>query len=305
MFGMPGSSLAYRNRKDLARSQQLRGLTRRRTAGPSIEDVYVPAAANPWQRNMYGYTSPLSSRFEELGDEPLPRSSAFNSSSTPDYGPPFATQDSKRRAADYSREPLPFAQAAETLCQALEYATKHCRGIREHFEKEVASISLWASPKAIEALWGMKAEWDGVDQGVREKTAYQQPQPAGDVVTYKSVVERLLAALGGMKRCDQPCVVDRMMEGEGGKAGPPAELSPEVFRYTMKKLEVTLRGIEELMGSVRKDRRLVEPLVKDLGSAAALLREVEEVWVLPRRRSAAGKYRARAESDEEDYVRGW
>ncbi|TKA43706.1 hypothetical protein B0A55_13130, partial [Friedmanniomyces simplex] len=61
-----------------------------------------------------------------------------------------------------------------------------------------------------------------------------------------------------------------------------------------------------LMGSVRKDRRLVEPLVKDLGSAAALLREVEEVWVLPRRRSAAaGKYRARAESDEEDYVRGW
>ncbi|TKA74087.1 hypothetical protein B0A55_05219, partial [Friedmanniomyces simplex] len=289
MFGMPGSSLAYRTRKDFARSQQLRGLTRRRTAGPSIEDVYVPSATNnPWQRNMYGYTSPLSSRFEELGDEPLPRSSAFNSSSTPGYGPPFATKDSKRRAADYhprerEREPVPFAQAAETLCQALEYATKHCRGIREHFEKEVASISLWASPKAIEALWGMKTEWDGVDQGVREKTAYQQPQPAGDVVTYKSVVERLLAALEGMKKCERPRVVDRMMEGEegegeGGKAWPPAELSPEVFRYTMKKLEVTLRGIEELMGSVRKDRRLVEPLVKDLGSAAALLREVEEVW---------------------------
>ncbi|TKA43351.1 hypothetical protein B0A54_05833 [Friedmanniomyces endolithicus] len=290
MFGMPGPNLAYRNRQNMARSQQLRGLTRRRPAGPSAEDMYVPNTANPWQRNMYGYASPLSSRFEEVGDEPLPRSVAFSSTSS--YAAPFAKEP--RRRAESSRESVPFDKAADALCQALEYAAKHCQGIKEHFEKDVAPLSLWAPPKAIEALWTMKADWDGADQRAREKTAYQQP--AGDVVTYESVVGRLLEALGEMRGCGRPRV-ELLGEGKG-----EAELSPEAFRYTMSKLDMTLRGIEDLMVSVRKDRRLVEPLVKDLVAAAGLLRSVEELWMPPRR---TGKYRARAESDEEEYARSW
>ncbi|KAK5743442.1 hypothetical protein LTR17_002617 [Elasticomyces elasticus] len=293
MFGLPGTSLPYRNNKDLARAQRLRGFTRRRTPGPSIEDVYMPNT-NPWQRNPYAYASPLSSRFEELGDEPLPvRSTTSSNSNSSGYGNTFP-KDSKRRP-EYPRErsPVPFDKAADALCQALEYASKHFRGIKEHFEREVSPIAYWAPQKAIDALWTMKADWDGIDLTTRERSSYQQP--ASNVTTFKAVVERLTEALRNMKMCGRP-------RGDWTEQ-QRQEVSPEVFRYTMNKLEVTLNGIGELVQSVRKDRRLVEPLVKDLISATALLRDVEESWS-PRRKSSSG-YQARAESQEEDYAWSW
>lgn len=292
MFNMMGPSLPHQSRKDLARAHHLRGLTRRRHPGPSTEDIWVPMPApnsTRWQQGVFGNNSLLSSRFEDLSDGPLSRQPG----SAPGpfgYGSPFA-EHSKRRT-EYSHEAVSFDKAADALCQALEYATKHCKGIKEHFEKEIvgSSISLWAPPKVVDALWAMKVDWDGVDLAAREKTTNQQPSP--DIVTYRSVFERLLTAMEDMEVCGRPRF--EYVEDAGSK------LSPEVFRNTMNKLQVTLRGIGELMHSVRKDRSLMGPLVKDLVSATALLADIDKAWT-PRHRPAASRARAHW-ADEVDEV---
>lgn len=284
MFNMTGTHLPYRSRKDLARAHQLRGLTRRRTGGPAIEDTWTPLLdPNMWRRD---YVAPSVNRFEELQEDMLPRSLSSNDLG---YGSAFA-KDSQRRA-EYAREEVPFEVAADSLHQALQYAIKHCKGLRDHFEKVVdPSVSLWAPPKVIDSLWSMMLEWDGVDLAAREKTMNQQP--FHDMVTYRSVVRRLRDGLEDMRVCGRPRL-EYLEEAE-------AKLSPEVFRNTMNKLQVTVRGVEELMQSVRKDRSLMEPLLKDLAAASQLLTDVEELWH-PRRRYATPKARARWE-DEEDYI---
>ena len=44
-----------------------------------------------------------------------------------------------------------------------------------------------------------------------------------------------------------------------------------------------MQGVEELMQSVRADRTLMGPLIKDMKAVTVLLSEIEDLW-LPRER---------------------
>lgn len=290
MFGLTGTDIPYRGRKDLARAQQLHGLTRRRTgpSSPLIDDLWMPMLAQDlWRRDFAGRGPSRFNRFEELEDVSLPRSMPSNDIR---YGSPFA-KDSKRRA-EHTCEIVHFEQAADALCQALHFAIKHCKGIQEHFEGEVerSSISLWAAPKVVDALWAMNVDWNGVDLAALEKNPNQQP--SSEVVTYKGVAKRLMCALDDMKSSGRPRL--EYLDEAGSK------LSPEVFRTTLNKLQVTMQGIEELMQSVAKDRSLMEPLIKDMMGATSLLADIEDLW-RPPKQPVGGKARSKWGEDD-DYV---
>ncbi|KAK5131156.1 hypothetical protein LTR08_001242 [Meristemomyces frigidus] len=293
MFGMPGSELPYRGRKDLARAQQMRGITRRRggPASPPMDSMWLPMLKQDyWRRDCLGSSVVLAnmpSRFEDISDRhQLPRP-IFPSELG--YGSSFA-QDPKRRAQATPREPLPFDQAADALCQAVHFAVKHCKSIRDAFEKEIerSTISLWAPRAAVDALWSMKLEWNGIDLALLAQNANQQASP--DVVTYKAIAARLFSALEDVNAAGQP-------RADCFEESSPSKLRPEVFRVTVKKLLVGMQGVEELMQAVRMDRTLMAPLVKDLKAVAVLLGDIEELW-RPTVRTGVGSGRARWEDEE-------
>ena len=58
-----------------------------------------------------------------------------------------------------------------------------------------------------------------------------------------------------------------------------------------------MQGVEELMQSVRADRTLMGPLIKDIKAATVLLGEIAELW-RPKERPSAGKMRARWEDED-------
>lgn len=283
MFGATGSNLPYRQRRDLARSQQLRDLTRRR---PDLANQapWSMRDQNTWNRDFLGG---VPRRFEELEDSPLSSMSSDNVN----YGSPY-TPDFRRRNHSLPRKGVPFDEAADAMSQAIQFAIEHCKGIRKHFEDDVerSSISLWSPPKVIDALWAMNVEWNGVNAAQREPNPSQQPSP--EVVTYQSIAKRLFRALEELKTSGRPRM--EYFEDNGSK------LSPAVVRSTLNKFYGSMQGIEVIVKSVRKDRKLMERLIKELESAAELLTDIEDLW-RPAVKSRRGKARARWE-DDEDFV---
>ena len=220
------------------------------------------SGAMPWQSSMYGFgagTSPYG-RFEELGEEPGRHPL---SASDVAFGFP-------KHRGDFARGLIAFDKAAEALYEALQYAVKHCKAIKEQFDSEIieSSIAQWVPPKTISALWTMKIDWDGIDAAAHEDPGVKQPHAAP--ATYRDIRKSLLEALQNMQRCDRPHL--------GVLNGSEVKLSPEILRITLNKLQVTLTGVEEMMQSVRKDRLLMDALIKDLGATSQLLMDVEELW---------------------------
>ncbi|KAK4545138.1 hypothetical protein LTR36_003689 [Oleoguttula mirabilis] len=289
MFGMTGTNLPYRSRNDLAQAQNLRGLSRRRPGpgNPYIDDICMPMLNQEfWGRDFRrGMPQGVNNRFEELEDSPYPRSMSSNNVG---YGSPYA-KDSKQRSKYTSREAVSFEKAADALCQALHFAIKHCKGIRGHFEGAVeqSSVSVWAPPRIIDSLWSTYLQWNGVDLALLHGNPNQQPSQ--EVVTFKDVAQRLTGALGDMRSCKGPRM--EHLDGSGSK------LSPEVCKTTLKKLHVTMQGVEELMRRVSKDRKLMEPLAKELMAATGLLADIEDLW-RPTVKRATGNNGSRWNDDD-------
>ncbi|KAK3669625.1 hypothetical protein LTR78_010500 [Recurvomyces mirabilis] len=261
MFGMPGVGLPYRNRKDVARAQNFRGWTRRHPAR-STEEMWTPmSGAMPWPRSMYGAGAsvPNYDRFEELEEVPIRHPLSASG---------MAFRSPKHRGGS-GHNLIAFDKAAEALYEALQYAVKHCKAIKEQFENEViqSSIVQWVPPNMMIALWTMKIDWDGSNAATQDGAAAQQPH-AG-VATYRDM-KSLLEAMKDMQMCELPRL--------GDLNGSEVRLSPEILRNTINKLQVTLHGVEEMMQSVRKDRLLMDALIKDLESTVQLLMDVEELW---------------------------
>ncbi|KAK5124475.1 hypothetical protein LTR85_001692 [Meristemomyces frigidus] len=282
MYGMGGTNLPYRERKDLA---HMRGLSRKMPgfAGPSFGNMWTPMG----NQDFYGRGPPgMHNRFEEFDDSPLPRMPSDNSG----YGNPYA-KGTKSRTEYSSRNTVSFDKAADALFQELQFAIEHCKGVRDHFARQVerSAISSWCSPKVVDALWTMNAEWTGIDLASVERNPTMQPIPG--VVTFTAIAKRLSDALKDLKAAGFP----RMESLEDR-----SNVSPEVVMSTLKRLQVTTQGIEHLMQSVRKDRRVVEPLVKEMEAAVALLGDIEDVW-RPATKPRAGKARAKWD-DDDDFV---
>jgi hypothetical protein len=335
MFGIPGVDIPFRSRKDLARAQHLRGITRRRHGhGGMVPPMPIPHMP-PMPDDFWMATMPMMSqgprrpdsfsrnpgsgfrRFEEVLEDPPARPAKMppmHPNNIPfDFGYGYGSPPAKKVGnekngrgiphhhyhAGAGKEAVPFDAAADALCQALQFAVRHCKGILEQFDAEIAkaSIAAWAPPKVVDALWAMRLEWDGVDLAEAEKNpnlSSKRSTGKQDTVTYTEIVKRVLGAREDFKTCARP-QIEWLEEVE-------STLSPEVFKNTMKKLEVTMSGVEKLMQSVRKDRALMEPLVKDLMAATSLLEDIEDLWV-PARKHAAGKGgRTRWEDDEYDWV---
>ena len=236
-----------------------------------------------WRQDLLGGPSGFN-RFEEVDDASGTRSA---DSSDASYDGLYVNDPRKR--ADYSRESMSFDKATSELSEALHYAVKYSQGMLDQFEREVirTSLSAWVPPKLIATLWTMKVEWNGVHAAEADKDA--NTQPAKDVITYRGVVKRVIGALENIRAAGPPSV--DIIEQAG------SVLSPQVCRNTMKKLHVTLQGIEELMQSVRKDKNLMQPLVKEFGAAQSLLSDVDVLWA-PKKQSSASRSRAKWEDDD-------
>ncbi|KAF2773716.1 hypothetical protein EJ03DRAFT_347684 [Teratosphaeria nubilosa] len=296
MFAMAGLDLPYRNRKDASRASSVRGFSRRRHgASPTTaldQSLWMPMMSpDLWRRDFVGRgatPAPGISGFQS------PESMPFFRATQPQTEQKYGGSDRRygRSASDRGEYGLPFDQAADALCQALHFAIKHCQNLRESFNQEVvkSTITSWAPPKVVDALWIMKLDWDGIDSSEAERAPNAQRTP--ETVTFKDVVTNLFKAREALKTCARPRV-----EYFGEADSKP---SPEVFRNTMKKLECIMSGVEEMMKSVRFDRSLMEHLVKDMTAATALLGEVEDLWLPARKQRAAEK--ARTKWEEENYV---
>jgi len=244
---------------------------------------------DPWRRGLMGRSPPGFSRFEELDDDrPLPRSMSFGDFG---YGGNPYNKDSKSRAEYSLRETVPFDKSAAALWDALHFASKHCRSIRDHFERDVerSSIAAWASPKVVDALWRMNLEWNGVDP--RDP---KQKSSSPETVTYRNVVGKLLSALEDMKKSKRPPT--EHLEAGGSK------LSPQLLSMTLKKLHVTAQSIQELMYSTMKNRQLMESMIRNLTVAVSLLGDIEGLWRPSAKPVGSGKAQARWEDEEDGYV---
>ncbi|EMC95821.1 hypothetical protein BAUCODRAFT_505304 [Baudoinia panamericana UAMH 10762] len=281
----------------MARTRHPRAWVRRRIPVTTMDsDLWMPPgiSTSMWQHSLNDLChepSPPRS-YEDLSDNNVltPAFSAFSLGRADGVA-----QANRARGARRYQGAVPFERAVDTLCQALHSAMKHCKGIKDHFDKtiEASSIALWAPPRAVDALWTMNVEWDGVDRSRRAHFPEQQPAP--EVVTFQGIIARFENAMKAMAHCSGPRL-DYLEYADH-------KLSPEVFRNTLSKLKVTLKGVEELMQSVRKDRGLMEPLIKDLMAATQLLDDIGPLWV-PRPRTTAAKSR-RWMQEGDDHERPW
>ena len=235
-------------------------------------------------------------RFEAVDEDdftprPMPGSS---SGSYGGYAGPSSKSSARRSAGLGSYEEPPFDQAAKTLHQALTHGIQHLRQLRNSFEKQVekSGITMWAHPDVVDELWTMKLEWNGVNLAGAENNSNLQPLP--EVVTYRSISKKALAALKDLEHCQRPKqdLVDAL-----GK-----RLSFEVLRTTMRKLEVSRLGLEELFKAVTKDRTLMEAVLKEMQAAVSLLADLEELWMAKSTVHGKGRGRARTDKDKEGYV---
>lgn len=191
---------------------------------------------------------------------------------------------SKRRM-ESDRQGPPFAKAASGLSHALHFARKNCKGILERFNKEVlrSTIASWTPPHIIDMLWTVRLEWNGVDLCELENNPKTQRSP--DSCTYNDAIADLFSAIRDFRMCQRP----RQEDLEA------TEFGLEVIKNTTKKLDVTLAVVEGLMQAVKKDWKLMQPLMKEMLAASDLLTEMKEIW------SPSGKYRKenwRAKWDE-------
>ena len=246
MFDTTGPGIPYRNKRDFTRSHAMRGLTRSRAAGPSMNNMFMPTfGANNWPGNfMSGGNATPYSRIEELPDyASTPLAAAFGGM----YGSPF-TRDAKL-GAEYALDPVSFGRAAHKLNETLRSASTACRDLDKRFKEELSgsSLALWAPQQLLDALWAARLEWDGAKPKARENTSEQRS--AADAVVYGTIACRVLAALQDVKAAGYPPA--EYMEAAGPK------VSPEMCRHVMNKLRATLKSVSELVVSVKNDRRLM------------------------------------------------
>ncbi|KAK5114460.1 hypothetical protein LTR62_002395 [Meristemomyces frigidus] len=261
MYGMSGPETRYGNELMTPRSQHMRCWTRQRPRRSVGRNTWMPLdGAAPYGQDLYG-------------QQPLHYGISDDfSQAVPPYAAGSVSTSSPRRHTTTMRGSIPFDRAAEAMYQALQYATKHCKSIQEQFDKEVmhSSIAQWAAPELLGELWTAMLDRTGIDVSNREPSITATPVSSSTTI-YRDVVNTVSEGLEGIGACSRASGFGQADRGE-------LKLSPEVFRNTINKLGVTFHGIEEMMKSVRKDRLLMDALVKDFELGMQLLGDIEEVW---------------------------
>ena len=237
--------------------------------GPSpIDYMWTPRSRNDVDHE-------LPALFGGLGVVTLPASSSFS------YAGPYSNypDDTHLRELDPDL-PKPFDRAAMALNYSLDAAVKFCKDVEKQFDNETSGIAVWADPQSVEDLWSMKLAWNGVP--ISEHPQNRDIMPASTVITYNMMVKDLYDAMEELRMAAVPNLA-------GVRDLDCAQQSPERIRTTLRKLNVTFDGIDELIESVRTHRERISALQKELSSAQNLLRGIRDLWMQQPRRADRGQ----------------
>jgi hypothetical protein len=227
-----------------------------------------------------------TSRIEELND--------YNESGRAHpagYGQPRAHRSAHQYPAlraEVQTRGTSFAEAARALHAALVCANQECRKIETSFEVQTRQLQSWLPGAYLNSLWMIRLSWNGRPEQQQQQQHQQSSTATGsidtparsgvDVITYDGVVQRFNTALAAIKTCEPP---DRM-----GPRESRLPLGWEVLGSTMRKLQLSLEAIEELLMLIKSQRERMALLLHEIGSAQHLLESVRDVWETPKK---AGK----------------
>lgn len=173
-----------------------------------------------------------------------------------------------------------FSQAARAMHAALVCANQECRSIEASFEMQTRQLLSWLPAAYVNSLWTIRLSCSGhSEQNSTLSGGIDAAARSGsDVITYDGVVQRFNTALAAIKTCAPP-----------DRTGPHESRLPlgwEVLGSTMRKLQISLEAIEELLVLIKTQRDRMPLLLHEIGSAQHLLESVREVWETPKK---AGK----------------
>ena len=220
-----------------------------------------------WRQNLTaGQIPPILNRFEEIDELPLPQSMSANDLTHKDY----YTKDSGR-CGWYVGHQISFEKAAAALYHALDYAAMYYGRFENDFRAETDSLRYWATPKATDLLWRTKIEWNGIP--VSNLAQNPNVKPGENLDCYNKHVKNVMKAWEDMNSCG-PAPLHVLKE-------PGSKLSAVEVKTNMRKLQVSFRGIVELMRMVRTERNRMRSLVNQLDDARVLLFDIDAVWKAP------------------------
>lgn len=270
--------------------QDIPGMMRKRAAGvrTPLSETWSPPPLSPrneWEAGYFGRNIPESSRFCEVDDYPLPRSTPFNDAAFPAPSPAVSR-------SPFAEQQVPFEHAAANMHAALQNACRECPKIETSFNEQVQRLTLWLPSQLVDSLWTIFLDWDGIplqQQQAGRASAKPHGVPSGPSIcpSFNDIAKRFTKALEALKMSAPPrCFTSG---GSGGAAASfgTADVNFEVLRTTMRKLQISLEAIETLMGSVRSHRNRMAPMVKEMSSAVSLLDGVRDVWDTKGKRPAA------------------
>lgn len=236
--------------------------------GPSI-----PLQDVMWDRNFYGpghsQTPFPSGRVEELGDYDMPRS--MSADGINDYQDPTPRNNYLKPPPYAAHERrFSFEQAAASMYAALVTANQECRSIEKSFTDDVRNVMRWLPSSYLDSLWMIRIGWDGSHINNNKCGTAIKAVDNSTSVSYDSVVKRFTTALQGMKTSTPP--------QKAPESGSGSSLSWEVLRTTMRKFEISLEAVEELLQLTRSRRDRMPLLLHELASAIHILESVRDVW---------------------------
>lgn len=171
------------------------------------------------------------------------------------------------RLSDMQSRGPTFAVAARAMHAALVCANQECRSIETSFEAQTRQLLSWLPAAYLNSLWMIRLSWNGRSENSPTIIGTATRSGSSEVITYDGVVQRFNTALAAIKTCAPP-----------DRSSTRLPLGWEVLGSTMRKLQISLEAIEELLVLIKTQRDRMPLLLHEIGSAQHLLESVREVW---------------------------